>query len=285
MSRRGLTCKSLVVRRTLTVLVLLVQLTAGCATSGTYDQQAALYSEPATDFHNGSRLFAVAPVAAPRGFEVAESSLVQIDSLVEDALVDGGHHCVPAAEYSRIWERAVRQMGGLYDSTTGDLDEFKVELARDRLRLDLIDMYHADYVVFPEIWIVQAETSGGIARWDGASQPVVGLGVRVMNAIDALLHQYEGFLEPGLVDALSLGVVVEDMEGTVVYQNAGGIEVLEEGDAATENEDNGPFSKILTDGQRNQRAVRSALLPLLEGGDELAPSAYSRIPFRLEPTK
>lgn len=280
-----MTSKSLVVGRSLTFSFLLAQLTAGCATSGAYDQQAALYSEPAWDFHNGSRLLVVAPVTAPLEFEIAESSLAQMDSLIEGALVEGGHRCVPAADYSRIWERAVHQIGGLYDSTTGEPDEFKAELARDRLRTDLIDMYHPDYVLYPEIWVVQAETSGGIARWDGVSQPVVGLGGRVINAIDALLHQYDGFLEPGFVDALSLGVVVEDMEGTVVYQNAGGIEVLEEGDAVTEKENGRSLSNILTDGERNQRAVRSALLPLLEGGDEFAPSSYSRIPFRFEPTK
>jgi hypothetical protein len=200
-------------------------------------------------------------VLGPEGVDVPESSLSEIDSLIEEALTGAGYHCIPGTEHAAAWDRIVAQMGGLHDSTTGDFDKLRLEVAKEQLRLDLVDLHHPDYMLFPEIWVVEAVSSGGVARWDGASQAIVWFGIRLLNAIDAVLYQYEGFLQPEVVEALSLGVIVENMEGTEIFQNAGGIEVLKAVDESDE------FEPVLADQERTIHAVRTALSPFLEGHD------------------
>ncbi len=233
----------------------LSQICNGCASRDPYIP----FSIPREESHRDAQTIALVPVLGPEGIDVSESLLVEIDSLIEETLTGAGYNCIPGIEHTAAWGRIVAQMGGLYDSTTGDLDELRLEVAKEQLRHDLVDLYQPDYMLFPEIWVVQVASSSGVARWDGASQPVVGFGLRLLNAIDATLHQYEGFLQPELVDALSLGVIVENMDGVEIFQHAGGIEVLKT------NDETHTFEPILTDPERTLRAVRTALSPFLEG--------------------
>lgn len=235
--------------------ILLAQLAVGCATSNPY----VPLSIPRDEFRRTANTIALAPVLPPQGIEIADSLLANMDTLIQATLVNAGYSCISSREHAEVWDRIVVQMGGLYDSLTGEVDELRLEVAREQLRRDLEDMYQPDYILFPEIWMVRAETSGGVASWDGVSQPLVGFGTRVLNVIDAILGQYEGFLQPEVVDALSLGVIVESIQGVEIFQSAGGIEVLKETEKPM------VFASVLTDPKRNRQAVTTALLPLLEG--------------------
>jgi hypothetical protein len=239
------------------ILLLCAQLASGCANRS----DSVSFSIPREEFLRTARTIVLAPVSGPPGIEVAESLLTQIDSMIEETLLGAGYFCVPRGAYDEAWDRIVVQMGGLYDSVTGEFDEMRFEVAHEQLRRDLFDMHHPDYLLYPEVWVVQASHSGGVAEWDGTSQPVVGFGWRVLDVIGALLNQTEGFLEPGVVDAISLGVVVENMDGVEILRSAGGIEVLKEKTL----DPPALYEPILTDPERNQEAVRTALLPLLEG--------------------
>jgi hypothetical protein len=87
----------------------------------------------------------------------------------------------------------------------------------------------------------------------------------VLNVIEAFLNQDGGFLQPGMVNALSLGITVENMDGVEIFQNAGGIEVLKDADRQEGDAEPVWDKRVLTDPKRNQKAVRTALLPLVEG--------------------
>lgn len=234
---------------------------AGCMSRSSYDP----FSISRETFYTNARTIALAPVADPSGIQVPESLLVQIDTLIEGMLLGAGYHCIPRQEYVATWEHIVAQMDGLYESETEDLDELKLEVARERLRRDLLEIYNSDFVLYPEIWIVDAAHSGGVANWDGTSQSVSGFGSRVLNVITAYVFQDGGFLQPGWVTALSLGVTVENMDGVEVFQNAVGVEVLKEIDRQGGDEADVLLETVLGDPKRNQKAVRTALLPLVQG--------------------
>ena len=240
---------------------LLLLLLTGCMSRSSYDP----FSISRETFYTGARTIALAPVADPSGIQVAESLLVQIDTLIEGILLGAGYHCIPRQEYVATWDHIVAQMGGLYESETEKIDELKLEVAREQLRRDLMEIHQSDFVLYPEIWIVDAAPSGGVASWDGASQSVVGFGTRVLNVIEAFLNQDGGFLQPGMVNALSLGITVENMDGVEIFQNAGGIEVLKDADRQEGDAEPVWDKRVLTDPKRNQKAVRTALLPLVEG--------------------
>ena len=90
---------------------------------------------------------------------------------------------------------------------------------------------------------------------------------------NALLNQYEGFLQPGVVDALSLEVAIETMDGVEIFENAAGIEVLKDADGDRGGAELTQFEPVLADRTRTQQAVRTALLPLREGLAEGSPGA------------
>jgi hypothetical protein len=240
---------------------LLLLLLTGCMSRSPHDP----FSISRATIQNSARMIALAPVADPSGIQVAESLLVQIDALIEEMLLGAGYHCVPRQEYVATWDHIVAQMGGLYESETEEIDELKLEVAREQLRRDLMEIHQSDFVLYPEIWIVDAAHSGGVANWDGASQSLVGFGTRVLNVIEAYLSQDGGFLQPGLVNALSLGITVENMDGVEIFQNAGGIEVLKDADRQNGNAEAVLYKTVLADPKRNHEAVRTALLPLVEG--------------------
>lgn len=240
---------------------LLLLLLTGCMSRSPHDP----FSISRATIQNSARMIALAPVADPSGIQVAESLLVQIDALIEGMLLGAGYHCVPRQEYVATWDHIVAQMGGLYEAETEEIDELKLEVAREQLRRDLMEIYQSDFVLYPEIWIVDAAHSGGVANWDGASQSLVGFGTRVLNVIEAYLSQDGGFLQPGLVNALSLGITVENMDGVEIFQNAGGIEVLKDADRQNGNAEAVLYKTVLADPKRNHEAVRTALLPLVEG--------------------
>jgi len=248
-------------------ILLLTQLVAGCASRSALDS----FSIPREEFQQGAQTIVLAPVVGPSGIQVAESLLVQIDTLIEVMLRGAGYRCVSRSEYVATWDHILAQMGGLYDSVTGELDELRFEVAREQLRRDLRDVYQPDFVLYPEIWVVEAVFANGVARWDGTSQSLVGFGTRALNVIDAVLHQYDGFLPTGVVNALSLGVIVENMDGIEIFQNVGGIEVLEKVGRDVGRAEPVLFETILTDPERNQTAVRTVLLPLVEGREDNPP--------------
>ena len=241
-------------------LLLFMQLLTGCMSRSPYDP----FPVPRKEFQPATQTIALAPVVGPPGIQVAESLLVQIDNLIEAMLLGAGFSCVPRHEYVATWEHILAQMGGLYDSVTGELDELRLEVAREQLRRDLRDLYQPDFVLYPEIWIVEAGFSNGVAKWDGASQPLVSFGTRALNVIDGALGEYGGFLPTGVVNALSLGVIVEDMDGLEIFLNSGGLEVLEKVGRDVGQPEPVLHETILTDPERNQRAVRTALSPIVE---------------------
>ena len=240
---------------------------AGCMSRSSYDP----FANSRETFQNTALTIAIAPVVNPSGIPVAESLLVQIDNLIEGTLLGSGYRFIPRDEYAAIWDNIVAQMGGLHRAETEDIDELKFELASEQLRRDLFEVFHSDYILYPEIWIVEAGHFRGVAEWDGASQSVVGFGTRVLNVIDGWLNQNDGFLHSGMVNALSLGVTVEDMDGVQIFQNAGGIEVLKDAGQGDDNEETVLFETVLANPGRTQKAVRTALQPLVEARSVKAP--------------
>ena len=221
------------------------------------------FAVPEEQFFGTVNAIVLAPVAVPDDFEFAESTLVTIDSLVEAGLVAAGFVTVPSTSYDEVWSRILGQIGLLYDPETGAQDVEKLEIAREQLFVDLEEFYHPDAVLFPEIQIVDAQFTDGVAKWDGTSEPLIGFGSRIFAAFTAMF----GANHPiGSVEALSLAVVVQDMSGEELFMNAGGIQVLQK------LKSNGSFrevpeAKLLADDERNRKAVKRALEPLIKKRD------------------
>ena len=132
------------------------------------------------------------------------------------------------------------------------------------LFIDLTDLFDADAVLYPEIWVVEAPFADGVASWDGTSESMVGFGLRFLDVLSAIFwaDEAEG-LPRGTVNALSLVVFAEDMNGREVFSNAGGIQVLEKVGLNADDLKSVESEKLLRDWPRNSKAVEIALAPLI----------------------
>jgi hypothetical protein len=231
----------------------------GCAAS---PEQESFVVEP-DQFYRTTNTLVLTPVSLPDELESFADHMAEFDSLIASYLTGAGFNLIPALEYSAIWEAVMDRADGLFDSITGERDEEKFEAARDNLFNKLTELYQPDALLYPEIWIVEAPFSDGTARWDGTSQALIGFGTRLVDALGAAFSQSESSLPEGTVGAVSLVVFIESMEGEELYMNSGGIQVLEKVGRDPRDIRPVPDDDLLSDHDRNRRAVLTVLKPLL----------------------
>jgi len=220
--------------------------------------------EPRDDFFRGGETVVVAPLVLPEGLENRESEAIWFDSVIAERLTASGYDLVSADLYAEIWDQIVVQMGGLFDSSTGELDQEKFDLARERLFIDLTDLFDADALLYPEIWVVEAPFADGVASWDGTSEAMVGFGLRFLHALSTALSNDQGQgLPQGIVNALSLVLIAEDMNGREVFSSAAGIQLLEKVGMDPDDVSAVEDDQLLRQWQRNTKAVEMVLDPLI----------------------
>ena len=216
------------------------------------------------------RTIVLTPVSLPDELADHSEAMVQFDSLIAETLQQTRFDLIPAQEYAAIWEGILGRTEALFDSVTGERNEGRFDLARQQLFCRLVELYDPAAILYPEIWIVGAPFSEGVARWDGTSEALVGLGTRLLHAVGAAFSGSESHLPAGTLDALSLVVFVESIEGEELYSGSGGLRVVEKVGGDPEEGAPVPPQTWFADRVRNRKAVELALGPLL--------SEASRIP-------
>jgi hypothetical protein len=224
----------------LTYLTGLLLIAGGCSkVESAYD----LFLVPSDEIGARMQTVALAPVVLQTDVVVLESILERIDSLVAERLSAAGFDVVPSFVYEEIWMRLNEEAGGFFDPYTGERDDELFEAAVNQLKLELQEGFDPDALVYPEIWSVEAPVMYGTANWDGVRQPAYGL--------------------RSVATALSLIVIVEDMEGTELYVNGGGLEVAEMWSAALGVMPR-PVGDMFREEQTLVAAVDIALNPLVK---------------------
>jgi PAS domain-containing protein len=206
-----------------------------------YDQ----FLVPEQQVKDSIQRLVLAPVAVQTEIEVPESVLVRVDSLVEMRLLEAGFTTVPSQVYDELWTRLMEEAGGFYDPYTGERDDARFEAAVDQLKAELRTRFNPDALLYPEIWSVEARNYYGVARWDGMSQNAYRMGE--------------------FVRALSLIVIVEDLDGNEVYVNGGGIALTEVFASEAKGVVTASPAKIFEDPDRLDKAVDVALQPFVSG--------------------
>lgn len=192
------------------------------------------------------------PVVLAEGAEVPEAVLLELDSLIAVKVRDAGFGTVPSVVHAEVWTRNVEEIGGLYNPYTGAFDEERFRTAVERLRKELQEKFDPDALLYPEIQVVEAEADYSQARWDGTSQSVAVRGW-------------------GVFYALSLSVVIEDMDGVGLYMGRGGLELIETWDRMVGDYVSVPDSSLFADKARIVNAVDLALGPIVALRPETQP--------------
>jgi hypothetical protein len=196
------------------------------------------------------RTVALAPVSIPEGLDGPEGINLEIESLLEGTLREGGFAPVLPKAFGEAWKEAVDRVGGYFNPRSGEVDETRYREVRTLALRALKDSCGADGVLFPAIQVVEVEWKGGTVHWDGVSEHLISPGRQVLDT--ALIIQ-----RTGRVSALSLALRLVDINGNEVYLKRGGLQLGARWDRSTGR------SEGLTDRGRMERAVEIALGPLL----------------------
>jgi hypothetical protein len=223
-------------------------LLAGCASKVPYDP----FKVPPEQVRSRVKTVALTPMDTPRDLEDPAAATKLLD-LVEVELRQGGLTIVGVTQFKAIWDSMTAGMSGFYDPVTGRRDEEKVKSVRLQVYQELKTKFNVDAVLFSRVNVVGAELDHDTAKWDGTSE---GAGrKKFWKAVLGESHS-------GTVPALSLQVFLFDTDDIELYVNSGGIQVLEKvGPGGTF--DPVPREQLFSKEERNTRAVRLALNPLL----------------------
>lgn len=234
----------------------------GCSFQ-TPEQQYNPFLAPADSVLKVVSAVVVTPLVPPQGVVVSDSVSAQISSLIEDRLRQAGFSVVPRAEYTRIWDGILRQLGGFFDPLTGERDEGKFEAARKELLRELKGRFDTQVLLYAELQVVDALVDGGVASWDGATHDLRGENWPIGAAFQDTFERDEfGGRADGVVSAVTLMVAIDGPDGREIYRNFGGLEVLARRDKATA-EIEGEFA-VRAEPDRVVHAVERVLGPLLD---------------------
>ena len=199
------------------LIVLLAMLVASACTKGIKQEDVDPFVVSKAEVRDKVAVLAVAPMRIPDGLPNAGEIESRYTLMIEDKLHEGRFSVLFPYEYATIWEDVANDIGDVNDPETGERVHEKVfEITRQTLeRLGLAK--HVDGIIVPTVRIVEAPFAGGNAHWHGTNQSIKSRNV---------MKEFLAGSPDGTVGALSLFVTLFDMSGQVLYERAGGIEVL-----------------------------------------------------------
>ena len=228
----------------------LVFVAAGCATRTPYNP----FKVSRETFFGHTKTIAMTPFMLPSDLENPEPVRTEFESLIEAKLRSAGFSVVASGDYADIWKRVTEQMGGYFDPVTGKQDEAKFKAAQEHARREIATKSSADALVHAGFTVVGAAFASGTAQWNGTSEPVGtgGFWAQLLGNLGGL---------QGKIPALSLLVIIEDVNGAEEYANAGGVQLLSK--VSYGKFVPVPRDALFADKARNAAAVSIALDPLL----------------------
>ncbi len=223
---------------------------------GPCDKHQKPFRVPSADLRAAVHTIALTPVWLQA--EVHDSirrRTLALDSLLAATLEAGGFSLVPATVAESLWSAIRDSSGALYDAATGRPDSARMEAARERFRTTLHGEFQADGILFSSVVGVAARFDDGSAQWDGAKQPLANFGKRFVQAL------LKGGTYEGKTAALSLRTALVGVDGRLLYDNRGGLQIVSIPRAGKFIDV--PESELLADTARVRGAVHIAVCHLV----------------------
>lgn len=199
------------------------------------------------------KLIALVPIELSTDAEDPAAVKAKFEWLIRSKLEEGGFKVIPSDEFASIWKKTVAKLGPVYDPASGKRDDKKFNAAFATAARELWGETGADALLHSAIAVVKAEFSSNLAEWHGTIDYVRPEGVWGM------LSGPQGY---GTVPALSLWVDLVDFQGTEMYVNAGGIQVMSKVSTGMKVYEV-PLHDRFADEAKNVRSVAIALNPLI----------------------
>jgi hypothetical protein len=205
------------------------------------------------DFNKRYHRFALAPLELPEPAAHADAQREYHDLLAQ-RLHQLGYTVVGEDTYAQLWAAELASSGGFYNRYTGALERERLAAARARIFAALRDKFGIDAVVQPSVVARMAQFQYLQAGWDGAEEWLARKG-----SLGGMMDPSSNYI--GTIPALSLIVRITNAANEIVYEEYGGIQVMDQLDNG--HEEALPESQLLTNKKQNATAVYLALESLI----------------------
>lgn len=176
-------------------------------------------------------------------------------SNVEVFLKANGAKIVPSARFTSSWKRATERMGEPYDAATGKLNSTLFNDLLSHVSAELKASSGVNLVIFVDIRdqsvLVGGSTGKHVARWHGVSREATLIGSGQPSK-----EKYEW---NEAFDASSLYITATDQHANVVFNSAGGLELLEGVNLRSRQKER--ITNIFRDTDSLDQAIRLAFHP------------------------
>ena len=234
-------------------ILIMVAIAALCATAVDAKKKYDPFRIPRDQIIGQMKTVALRHLAGmPEDYARSDSMKAVFDSLLSAELGQAGFKVVSGSVFEQIHQESVDSLGGAFDPKTGAQDTVRARQVHLRDLEQLKSRHQADALLRPRLEAVVAPFSSGTAHWDGASQKLWKGTQGIFGVLDN---------RTGKISALSVVVVIEDMEGKALYVDGGGLSLMSRitgGDHFVDL----PEDSLFGNPQRNANSVQLALAAL-----------------------
>ena len=225
------------------------------------------FKVPRSEILSTVKTIGVMPVIVSVEVPDADGVASRYESEIVARLAGGGFSVTPPSAMREIRERAKATLGGFYDPITGRPNKEKLDAFNEFSVTEYRASHKIDALLQSAIALRSAEFNFGKASWDGVTDSSSG-----RSTFGDIMMSMTGVTASGHIPALSFMVRLGDGGGKLLYEGAGGLQVL--GYARVGFKSNVLVTTrtldvgakyIMTDPARDARALSLALDPLVHG--------------------
>lgn len=183
------------------------------------------------------------------------------EPVATDRLESAGFRVIPSEAWEELWIQSAQDVGGIYDRSSGEIDEERGELVREAVYRALESEYEVQAVLYLS---VRAEE-----LYDTVGNPAFCGGRRRAYFPFASSPEPGDYLNVTLARALCLSASLYDMETRYLYGIRNPLEVIET--YANQTRAVRPKEERLRDPERIEGALEAVVGPLADGAGKQSP--------------
>jgi hypothetical protein len=243
----------------------LLCLLAAMLVAGSFSAQAMEgdkpFAIPRERIAAGVRRIAIMPVSIPASVPNRLQVAQRLEADIEAQVRTGGFEIVPAATMRAIHDDFSDALGGLYDPISGKPVEAQLKSLDGYVRELYESKNEVDAWLHTTVVARNVVVSAGKASWDGAIESIA-------------TGQTSAKAPEGVVPGLSLLVELKDNNGKLLYGKYGALQMtrLFHSNASGVRQVEVDPAQLMTDPEREKRALTIALQPLASGAESPAPA-------------
>jgi len=213
------------------------------------------FQVPSEDVRRSVSNIAMAPAYVPQTMMSLADARATFEPVATARLETAGFHVIPSETWAELWKQAATDVGGVYDASTGAVDEERFLLVREAVYRALENGHDAHAVLYLNVALESLYLTGSHVRFCGGDGKVY--------------FPSEGSEEPDLyldvtmVRAACVSANLYDMETRYLYGIRHALEIIET--YAEQTRAVRPEGERLKDPAQIEEALEAIVGPLADG--------------------